>query len=169
MAKERNRGFEVIEDKHRKHFVDVKLPNGKTQRFYNDVQLPIRADQASAGYDLFMPHNLMLLPAQKTIVYLDVKAYMRTDEVFIVLPRSSMGIKKGLMLGNTIGVIDASYYSNEHNDGNIGLSLLNTSGKGMELKAGDRIAQGIFLPYLTADNDEALLDKRGGGFGSSGE
>lgn len=169
MAKERNRGFEVVEDKFRRHFVDVKLPNNTTQRFYPDMNLPIRADQASAGYDLFMPIDLLLLPAQKALIFLDVKAYMRTDEVLIIFPRSSMGVKKGLMLSNTAGIIDASYYSNEHNDGNIGLNLLNTSGKAMELKAGDRIAQGIFIPYLIADNDNTLLDKREGGFGSSGE
>lgn len=163
------RGFEKVEDKHRKHFTDVKLPNNTTQRFYPDVQLPVRADIASAGYDLFMPHDLMLLPAQKTIVYLDVKAYMQTDEVLTIFPRSSMGIKKGLMLGNTVGIIDASYYNNEHNDGNIGLALLNTSGKGLELKAGDRIAQGIFTKFLTIDEDTALAEKRVGGFGSSGK
>jgi dUTP pyrophosphatase len=80
-----------------------------------------------------------------------------------------MGIKKGLMLSNTVGIIDASYYENEGNDGNIGLPLLNTSGRGMEIKRGDRICQGIFVPYLLTDEDKPLHEARIGGFGSSGE
>ena len=59
------------------------------------------------------------------------------------------------MLSNTMGVIDASYYGNEGNDGNIGLSLLNTSGKAIKIEAGERIVQGVFVPYLVADGDEA--------------
>lgn len=78
-----------------------------------------------------------------------------------------MGIKHGLMLSNTMGVVDASYYSNESNDGNIGLSLLNTSGRAIEVKKGERIVQGIFTPYLVADGDDAS-GTRTGGMGSTG-
>ena len=162
------RGFEVVEDKHRQHYQDVNI-HGEVQRVYAKIQTPVRADKRSAGYDLFCPIDIMLLPAQKTLVFLDVKAYMEEDEVLYVYPRSSLGIKSGLMLGNTVGIIDSSYYNNEGNDGNIGLSLLNTSGKGIQLKKGDRIAQGIFAKFLTADNDEVLGAERVGGFGSSGK
>lgn len=162
------RGFEVVKDAHRKHFEDVTIAN-KKQRIYYDIQLPVRADPRSAGYDLFLPKDILLHPAQKTLVFLDVKAYMQEDEVLQIYPRSSLGIKKGLMLSNTVGIIDSSYYSNDGNDGNIALALLNTSGKGIELKAGERIAQGVFTKFLVADNDKVLDTSRTGGMGSSGK
>lgn len=175
------RGFEPVEDKHiknksamisethyRKHEFVNKL--GTREKFFlADVQLPVRADARSAGYDFFSPIDVVLLPAQKTLIFTDVKAYMQDDEVLMLYPRSSMGIKKGLMLSNTVGVVDSSYYSNKDNDGNIGLPLLNTSGKAIEIKRGERVAQGIFVKYLVADEDNVLHAERTGGMGSSGE
>lgn len=164
----RTRGFEIVEEKHRHHHQDVSM-YGEYKRIYAPITLPVRADKRSAGYDIFSPVDITLLPAQKTILMTDVKAYMEEDEVLEIYPRSSMGIKKGLMLSNTVGIIDSSYYNNEGNDGNIGLPLLNTSGVAMEIKRGDRIAQGVFKKYLVADNDETLQAERKGGMGSSGE
>lgn len=167
-----SRGFEVVEDWARKATSKViteemprKIEDGK---FVGEVTLPTRGDTRSAGYDFYLNEDLRLLPAQKTLVWTDVKAYMQEDEVLHIYPRSSLGIKNGMMLSNTVGVIDASYYGNEGNDGNIGLSLLNTSGKTIILKKGDRVAQGVFSKYLIADNDNAQSDKRVGGIGSTG-
>lgn len=168
MTKQRERGFEVVKQEHRKHYEDATVA-GKKQRHYFDVMLPVRADSNSAGYDFFCPRDITLLPAQKMLVFTDVKAYMREDEVLMLYPRSSLGIKQGLMLSNTAGVIDASYYSNDGNDGNIGLALLNTSGRAIELKQGQRVIQGIFTKYLTVDEDNVLDESRKGGIGSSGE
>lgn len=80
--------------------------------------------------------------------------------------RSSVGIKKGLVLSNGTGVIDADYYSNPDNDGNIGISLLNTMNEDIVIEAGEKIAQGIFVGYLVADDDQATAE-RVGGFGST--
>lgn len=164
----KTRGFEVVRDEHRTAYEDVTA-YGKKTRIYADIILPARSDPRSAGYDLFLPRDVELLPAQKTLVWLDVKAYMGDTEVLEIYPRSSLGIKKGLMLSNTVGIIDASYYENPDNDGNIGLSLLNTSGRQIQLKRNDRVAQAIFKPYLLADEDVTLGDDRIGGIGSSGE
>lgn len=162
------RGFKVVADAH-KQYAQKVVAHGKQIEIHEDTQLPVRADQRSAGYDFFSPIDVTLAPGQKLLVFTNVKAYMGADEVLMLYPRSSMGIKKGLMLSNTVGVIDASYYENEGNDGNIGLPLLNTSGKGLEIKRGERVAQGIFVPYLVADDDTTLSDTRVGGMGSSGE
>ena len=166
--KSRQRGFEVVKDAHRQHKESKEIA-GKLREVFYDINTPVRADERSAGYDFFCPIDVMLHPGQKMLVFTDVKAYMESDEVLQLYPRSSMGIKKGLMLSNTVGVIDSSYYENEGNDGNIGLPLLNTSGKGLQIKAGERIAQGIFIKYLTADQDNVLSETRKGGMGSSGE
>lgn len=163
----KTRGFEVVRDEKRIHKQEVKV-GGKVVTVYYDIHLPVRADSRSAGYDIFCPVDVKLLPMQKMLLFTDVKAYMQEDEVLELYPRSSLGIKKGLMLSNTVGIIDSSYYENESNDGNIGLPLLNTTGKTIELKAGERICQAIFKKFLVADQDETLSDTRTGGMGSSG-
>ena len=162
------RGFEeVIESK--KQYAQTVTIHGKVIKAFPDVELPERADARSAGYDMFAPIDITLLPAQKTLLWTNVKAYMQPDEVLSLFPRSSMGVKKGLMLSNTVGIIDSSYYSNEGNDGNIGLALLNTSGVAIVIKRGERICQAIFTKYLISDNGNPSEDVvREGGFGSSG-
>lgn len=165
----KQRGFEIVTEKHKQNKKEVTVPGMGTQVLYADIQLPTRNDHRSAGYDFYLPQDVILLPGRKTLIWLDVKAYMQEDEVLEIYPRSSIGIKQGIMLSNTVGIIDASYYENEGNDGNIGLSLLNTSGVGVELKKGERVAQGVFKKFLTVDNDEPLNDVRKGGMGSSGK
>lgn len=166
---ERKRGFEVVKEEHRqnKHIVDIK-GMGKTT-IYPDIKLPTRGTRTSAGYDFYLPKDVILLPAQKTLIWTDVKAYMQEDEVLQLHIRSSLGIKQGVILSNITGIIDSDYFENPSNDGNIGISLLNTSGRGVELKAGERVMQGIFMKYLTVDNDVPLNATRTGGVGSSGK
>lgn len=165
----KTRGFEVVKDESRQHPHRVlKDETGANVNLPRTIQLPTRADERSAGYDFYAPVDVTILPSHKTIVFTDVKSYMLEDEVLELYIRSSLAIKKGLMLSNNVGVVDASYYSNPDNDGNIGIALVNTSGTVVELKAGERFAQGIFKKYLVADADSAT-GERTGGFGSSGQ
>lgn len=165
-----SRGFEIVKESERKNFEEGTIA-GKKRKVYHDITLPQRADVRSAGYDFFAPKDIDILPGHKLILWTDVKAYMGDDEVLELYPRSSMGIKKGLMLSNTVGVIDSSYYNNEGNDGNIGLPLLNTSGVAIKIKAGERIVQGIFKQYLVAENGNPEESEKGrtGGLGSTGK
>ena len=162
------RGFKVVKEANKEYAQTVKI-HGEDVIIHETTQLPVRGDSRSAGYDFYSPIDVLLHPGQKLLLFTNIKAYMQEDEVLEIYPRSSMGIKKGLMLSNTVGIIDSSYYENEANDGNIGLPLLNTSGKGLEIKRGDRIAQGIFKKYLKADDDVTLQETRTGGSGSTGE
>lgn len=163
------RGFEAVKDEHIKYKETVTV-HGKKLEVAPEVELPTRSDVRSAGYDFYAPKDITLVPAQKTILWTNVKAYMQDDEVLKLYPRSSLGVKKGLMLSNTVGIIDSSYYGNPDNDGNIGLPLLNTSGKAIEIKRGERIVQGVFEKYLTSDNGNPSEDvERTGGIGSSGK
>ena len=148
------RGFEIVSEEFRKH------PN-------TDIQLPIRGSKISAGYDFYLPCDLILQPGEKTCVWSDVKAYMQEGEVLMLHVRSSIGIKKGLMLSNITGIIDADYYNNPNNDGNIGIALYNYSNETVELKHGERICQGVFIPFLVADNGNTDKE-RVGGIGSTG-
>lgn len=165
----KQRGFEIVADKHRTAFDTLTDEKGKKLAFNTDIKLPTRSDPRSAGYDFYNPKDIQLLPAQKTIIFTDVKAYMQDDEMLKLYIRSSLAIKQGIMLSNNVGIIDASYYNNEDNDGNIGIALVNTSGRAVTLKAGERIVQGIFVNFLTADEDAPTSDKRIGGMGSSGK
>ena len=148
----RVRGFEVCQEALRKTNADIILPT--------------RGSSCSAGYDFYSPTRHIIKPGCKTVIWTDVKAYMNIGEVLAVFVRSSVGIKKGLVLANGTGIIDADYYENVSNDGNIGICLYNTSDNDVEIEVGERIAQGIFLPFLVADtgNTDAV---RTGGIGST--
>lgn len=147
------RGFELVEK--------VEDPG--------EAKLPTRSDKHSAGYDFYSPFNVELKPSARKLIFTNVKAYMQPYEVLKVYIRSSLAIKQGLMLANGVGVVDASYYNNEGNEGNIGICLVNTSPKTVLINQGDRIAQGIFEVYLPADEDVITSNVRKGGFGSSGK
>lgn len=132
-----------------------------------DIKLPTRGSAVSAGYDFYLPHDLTLEPGEKFLVWTDVKAKMSIGRVLLGFPRSSLGTKKDLILANTVGIIDADYYENPDNDGNIGLMLKNTGTKTVKLETGERIAQGLFMPFIAAKSGNTKK-KRGGGFGSTG-
>ena len=149
------RRFEVVRKEHRKY---PEL----------EITLPTRGSQASAGYDFRIPVEVVLQPGEKKLIFSDVKAYMEKDEVLKIYPRSGLSTKKGIVLSNITAIIDSDYVDNQANDGNIGLSLWNTSDEVVVLEAGERVCQGIFLKYLTIDDEEEVLKIRNGGFGSSG-
>lgn len=165
----KQRGFEVVSDNFRTAFNILTDEKKNKYSIPIDIKLPIRADQQSAGYDFFAPKDVQILPHNTLIILTDVKAYMQHDEVLKIFIRSSLAIKRGLQLANSVGVVDSSYYNNPDNDGNIGICITNTSGTAVTIKAGDRIAQGIFEKYLTIDEDDVLNEARIGGFGSSGD
>ncbi|TCI26737.1 hypothetical protein EVJ32_05010 [Exiguobacterium sp. SH5S4] len=139
------------------------------KKFDSDTSLPERSDKGSAGYDFFSKEDFLLKPGEQHVFWSDVKSYMGDGEYLSVYPRSSMGIKHGIVLSNSVGIIDGSYWSNPANDGNIGICLKNTSDKPYRISVGDRIAQGIFQMFLTVDDDEPMYEGRIGGFGSTGE
>ena len=163
------RRFEEVSKKHKTIFDIFTDEKGSKHKFPKDIKLPTRNDSSSAGYDFYIPKDVELLPRKQTIVLTDVKAYMQEDEVLNIYIRSSLATKHGIQLSNNVGVIDASYYNNPDNDGNIGLCLHNTSGRTVVLEEGSRVAQGIFTKYLITDDDVCTSKERSGGFGSSGE
>lgn len=104
---------------------------------------------------------------QPTLVPTGLKAYMQEDEYLQIVNRSSNPLKRRLVLPNGFGVIDADYYNNPNNEGHIYVQLLNFGLSDYQIKKGDRIAQGIFVPFLKVDGDQGGLGHRQGGFGSS--
>ena len=146
----RTRGFKIVSDEFRKH-PDV------------NIQLPKRGTKKSAGYDICTPVDIIIPPnGISDAIQTDIKAYMLEDEVLEIVPRSSIGFKKGLMLINTVGIIDSDFYSNPDNDGNIGFKFKNLTDETVEIKAGERILQGIFRKYLTTEDDFCETERVGG-------
>lgn len=150
---ERKRGFEIA-----KGFEN------------SNINLPVRSTKNSAGYDVEAAEDCVIpafKPGQKpTLVKTGIKAYMESDEVLILANRSSNPGKKGLILANSIGVVDSDYYENPDNDGHIMYAFFNFKAEDVEIKKGDRIGQAIFQKYLVTDDDIAQ-GERTGGFGST--
>lgn len=146
------RFFEVVKDEYRKNKGEIKLPT--------------RATEHSAGYDFYSPVEITIPPHSMAMIWTDCKAHMYYDNVLMLYVRSSMG-NHPVVLANGTGIVDADYYSNPKNDGNIGFKLFNMSDFPYEIKVGDRIGQGIFVKYGTVKNDTTKA-KRNAGFGSTG-
>lgn len=148
----RTRGFEIV-----KGYED------------KNINLPVRKTRYSAGYDVESAEDVTIpafKPGQKpTLVPTGLKAYCMEDEFFMLVNRSS-GPKKGLVVPNSIGIVDADYYGNESNDGHFFFQFLNILDHDIEIKKGDVIGQVIFQKYLITDEDKAE-GVRTGGFGST--
>lgn len=142
-------------------FEEVKEEFKKTE---GSPTLPTRATKRAMAYDFYANKDYEVKPNEICKIWTDVKAYMQDNEGLILNVRSSMGGK--FMLANTLGYVDGDYYGNSDNDGGIGIFLLNISDTVQYIHKGDRIAQGMFINYLVADNGN-LDNERTGGFGST--
>ena len=134
------------------------------------INLPIRKTKYSAGYDIEAAEDC-IIPAFKpgmapTLIKTGIKAYMQEDEMLCIYNRSSNPKKKGLILANSVGIIDKDYYGNPDNDGHIMFAFYNIKEEAIEIKKGEAIGQAIFQKYFIADNDSAS-GERLGGFGST--
>lgn len=166
----RKRGFEVVSA-----FKD------------QNIQLPQRATENAAGYDFEAAEDIVIPAVWKQLIHhfvsnktadeklvkpvlvaTGIKSYMGEDEYLQLANRSSNPLKRFLVLSNGVGVIDSDYYNNPDNEGHIMFQFSNFGLTDVKIKKGERIGQGIFLPFLKADNDVAN-EKRTGGFGSSGK
>lgn len=144
------RGFELVSQ-----FTDKNL-------------LPKRETAHAAGYDLKAAETVSLEPGEIKLVPTGVKAYMQANEVLYLYDRSSNPRKKGLVLINSVGVIDGDYYGNPANEGHIFAQMRNITEETVVVEAGERIVQAVFVPFLLADGDQAD-GVRTGGFGSTGK
>lgn len=134
------------------------------------INLPVRKTKYSAGYDVEAAEDITIpsfkLGMKPTLVKTGIKVYMLENEYLMLTNRSSNPGKKGLILANSVGIVDKDYYENIDNDGHIMFAFYNIKDEDIEIKKGDRIGQAIFMPFLIADNDNANSE-RIGGFGST--
>lgn len=101
-----------------------------------------------------------------TLVSTGMKCKLDPGTFLQLSVRSSSPLKYWLMLANGVGIIDADYYNNPDNEGEIFLQIYNLSPFNIQIKEGEAIGQGIILPY-SATEDDVSTGERTGGFGST--
>ena len=149
----KTRGFEIVKEYENK-----------------DIHIPVRKTKFSAAYDIEAAEDVVLPSFQKgmkpTLIPTGLKAYMKNDEVLLIVPRSSGPKKQGITFPHNVGVIDSDYYNNPDNEGHIFIQCINLKEEDVYIKKGEAVGQAIFQKYLIADEDTS--DKmRMGGFGST--
>lgn len=136
---------------------------------YKGINIPVRKTKYSAGYDVEAAEDVVIPPykpgIKPTLVPTGLKAYCMEDEWIMLVNRSS-GPKKGVILPNSIGVVDHDYYNNIDNDGHFYFQFWNFKDEDLVIHKGDVIGQAIFQKYLVIDDDNAD-GERVGGFGST--
>lgn len=130
--------------------------------------LPQRSTAVSAGYDFFNPEEVEIQAGQIKYVKTGIKAKFPAGEMLMLCNRSSNPKKKGLVLANGVGIVDADYYNNPDNEGEIAFAFMNITDEMVVLEAGEKLGQGIFVKFGIVDDDNAE-GERVGGFGSTGK
>lgn len=137
------------------------------KELYNSYNLPKRSTKNSAGYDFFSIYDFKIKPGEIKQIPTGIKFTMNSDEMLMLVVRSSQGFKYNVRMCNQIGIFESDYYNNEKNEGHAWLKLQNHGEKDYIVKKGDAICQGIFTKFLTVDNEEEIVNKRKGGLGST--
>lgn len=135
-------------------------------KLYENIELPKRGTSGSAGYDFRSPFDIYIQSGESFTFGTGIRCQMSPEYFLMIVPRSSLGFKYKLTLDNTVGIIDSDYY-NSDNEGHIMIKVTNNSNRTLHINAGDKIAQGIFLPYIKTDDDD-VTENRNGGIGSTG-
>lgn len=131
-----------------------------------DLITPVRGTDGAAGYDLFMPEAGANLGSNAKLTGLGFAAKVPAGHVALILPRSSAGVKHGIRLGNTVGVIDSDY------EGEWKVNIRGTTGDVIQWAAGERLFQFVVVPVATPElvfvDKFSTASQRGeGGFGST--
>lgn len=125
-------------------------------------RLPERSTRFSAGYDFFNPEKVTIPAHELKLIKTGVKAHFPNDMTLKLYNRSSNPKKKGVMLANSVGIVDADYYGNPDNDGEIGFMFYNFTDNDVIFEAGDKLGQGIFEKYYIVTDEDTITSERTG-------
>jgi dUTP pyrophosphatase len=138
-------------------------------RLGNEIALPSYATDGSAGLDLraCLDQAITLQPGESQLIPTGLAIHIADQHLAaVLLPRSGLGHKHGIVLGNLVGLIDSDY------QGQVFVSCWNRSDNAFTIEIGERIAQMVFVPVVQAEFEcvtEFDQSQRGsGGFGHSG-
>ena len=138
---------------------DKLFENGRMKEDYFGFLKPLTLDEMAAA--------TKELKVKIPLVSTGMKCHLEKGQYLEISVRSSTPLKHWIILGNSVGIIDADYYNNPDNEGEIFFQLINLAPFAIQLKRGDRIGQGIIHSYGVVDGDDAA-GARTGGFGSTG-
>ena len=140
------------------------------KRIGTEFPLPTYATTGSAGLDLraLIEQPLTVEAGQTVLIPTGISVYIANPNLAaVILPRSGLGHKNGIVLGNLVGLIDSDY------QGPLMVSLWNRSDKPFTIEVGDRIAQLVYVPVVQAQfnivEEFTATDRGEGGFGHSGK
>jgi dUTP pyrophosphatase len=146
--------------------LQVKILNS---RIGDDIPLPSYSTPGSAGMDLraCLDESLNLAPAETSLIPTGIAIFVADPGyAALILPRSGLGHKHGIVLGNLVGLIDSDY------QGELMISAWNRGDSNFTIEPGDRIAQLIVVPVQQVEfsvvSEFSSTDRGAGGFGSSG-
>ena len=139
-------------------------------RIGKTIALPEYATDGSAGMDLraALDETTEIKPGETLLIPTGIAIYVEDKKMAaVVLPRSGLGHKHGIVLGNLVGLIDSDY------QGQLFVSCWNRGNDNFSINVGDRIAQLVIVPVIQAEfdivNDFASTNRGAGGFGHSGK
>lgn len=150
----------------------------KVKKLFKDAQIPTIATEGSAGadlraylYDESVPNEkvskIIIQPNQEVKIHTGLAFQLPKGTAMLLLPRSSMGIKKNLILKNTIGLLDCDY------TGECLIFLKNIGDTPVTIEQNERLVQALIVPYVKADYQEVEeldeTERGASGFGSSGK
>lgn len=146
--------------------IDLKILDS---RIGNEFPLPAYATTGSAGLDLraCLDTPIDLAPGQTELIPTGLAIHIADESLAaVILPRSGLGHKHGVVLGNLVGLIDSDY------QGQLMVSVWNRSDKNFTIEPGERMAQMVFVPVVQAEfnivDDFDATERGAGGFGHSG-
>ena len=147
--------------------IDVKILDS---RIGNEFPLPTYATEGSAGLDLraLIDESFEIQPGETKLSPTGLSIYIADPNLAaVILPRSGLGHKHGIVLGNLVGLIDSDY------QGALMVSMWNRGNEPFKIEVGDRIAQLVFVPVVQAEfnivEDFQQTERGEGGFGHSGK
>lgn len=184
-VKELLKNYDEIKFEPVKRVIEENIP-------YN---LPVRKTKGSAAYDIEAIEDIVIPSKTKllcdlnkkledreytldelnsltkgyrpTIVRTGMKVKMPDNYVCILIPRSSTALKYWMQLGNSLGCIDADFYSNPENDGEMGFIFVNNLPVDIKIKKGEIIGQALIIKRENVTDEEEVTTTRTGGYGST--
>jgi len=148
-------------------FDQFKKDVSDDKELYDSYNIPVRKTKLSAGYDFESLIDYVLKPGEVKKIPLGIKAMFNSDEALLLIIRSSLGFKYNVRMCNQVGLVDADYYNNPSNEGHMWIQIQNQGEKDFVIKNHDCICQGVFIKYLTVDNEEEITVERVDGIGST--
>ncbi len=134
-------------------FEQFKKDIKNDKKLYQSYNIPKRETAFAAGYDFEAIEDFTIVPGEIKKIPTGIKSIMNEDEVLFLIVRSSQGFKYNVRMCNQVGVIDKDYYNNKDNEGHIWIKLKNEGNIDYIVKKGEKIIQGIFIKYLTTDDE----------------